>query len=422
MSPKTQNPAKGGELIRRKIGKLELLLAPRPGSGLVASRAYVRCGSADEGPGEIGLASFTSSMLKRGTAGRTSAQIAFDLESLGAMAAYGTGVDACHATLRSAASDYPAALEIYFDCLKNPAFDAKEMEIERQSVLAYLKRAEDEKFDYTYRHYIKMIFAGHGYGHMSDGEQEDVLAIDAEACRAWHKNTFRPENTLFVVAGDFDPDAMCDWLASNSEGWAPPGEGAPRYEAKGSEGPADEAQEATLHQKLEQGFIVMGYRTPELTHPDHAALRLASAALGEGFSGRLFTNLRDERSLAYAVGSSLTSHRLRGHMMLYIGTEPDRMDEAKAGLLDEVEALCAAPLSEEDLSRARNYVAGKYLMAHQSLAARTSHWARWEDSGLGADFDERYVDTLREVGTEDVLRAVRKWWKNPAIVMLRPEV
>lgn len=417
LTPKTKVRSEAG-FVREKVGELEVMLAPRPGSGLTAAELYIRRGSADEGPEEIGLASFTASMLKRGTEARASAEIAFELESLGATAGHGAGLDAAHSSLRCATADFRAALAVFFDCLRRPTFDPGELEIERDSLLAYLKRLEDQKFDLTYREYIKRIFAGHGYGHAPEGEAEDVTKITQGRCRAWHAEVYRPRNMLFVAAGDFESDAMLGWLAEQVEDWRPAGVERPRCE-QSSEGSGEQGVVEKVKQ-LEQGFVVMGYHVPPPTHTDYFALRIASAALGEGFAGRLFTNLRDRRSLAYAVGSALRSHRLGGHMMLYIGTQGERLDEAREGLAAEARALAEKELGEEDLARAQNYVAGKFVMGRQTLASRCAAMARWEDLGLGAEFDEQYVERLRTVTVEQVLQAAKRWWVRPSTVVLRP--
>jgi zinc protease len=262
--------------------------------------------------------------------------VAFELESLGAMSSHGAGLDAAQSSLRCAAPDFPAALDVLVDCIRRPAFDPAELEIERDAVLAHLMRAEDEKFEFTYRQYLKRIFEGHGYGHSPEGEPDDVRAITPEACRAWHLRAYRPENLMFVAAGEFEPDALVDQVIRVTEGWSAATPTHARYELAGPPGAPPPRLE--LRKPLEQGFHIVGFRTPAMTHEDFPALRLACAALGEGFSGRLFTHLRDERSLAYAVGSSLNAYRLCGHMMLYIGTQPERMDEALEGLLSEAGA------------------------------------------------------------------------------------
>lgn len=413
------NGASRSAFIRRRLGLVDALLLPAPGSGLIAAQFIVRRGSADEQPGELGLASFTAGMLKRGTTSRSSARIAFEMESLGAMSSHGAGLDAAESSLRCAAVDFPAALEILVDCMRRPAFDPREFEIERESVLAHLMRTEDEKMGYTYRRYIKRIFACHGYGHSPEGDPGDVRAITPEACRAWHRRAYRPENLLFIAAGDFDPDALCGWLDRELAGWASDSPAGERYALTSP--PAAPPGPLELTKPLEQGFQIAGFRTPALTHPDYPALRLASAALGEGFAGRLFTRLRDERSLAYAVGCSLYANRLCGHTMLYIGTQPERLDEALEGLLSEARALGTEDLTADDLRRARNYVAGKYLMGHQSLGARVGYLARWEDAGGGAEQDALFLDRLAAVTAADIRAAIGRWWTDPVVVTLRPE-
>jgi len=115
---------------------MEILLAPRRGEGLVAAEALARRGSVDEAPGEHGLASFTISMLMRGTARRSSQKLAFDLESLGAMAGEADGADACSLSMRAAAPEASQVMEILFEALREPAFDSVEHEINRQETLA----------------------------------------------------------------------------------------------------------------------------------------------------------------------------------------------------------------------------------------------------------------------------------------------
>lgn len=415
----SNGPATEPVLIRRKVGALDVLLSPSSGSGLIAAQFTIRRGSADEREGEVGLASFTAGMLKRGTDSRSSSQVAFDLESLGAMTSHGAGPDAAHSSLRCAALDFPAALEILVECMRHPAFDPNELEIEREGILAHLMRAEDEKSQYTYRRYLRRIFENHGYGHPGEGEADDVRAITPDACREWHRWVYRPDHMLFVAAGDFDADEMCRQLERHFGDWKTDAGERPRYSL--AQPPDAPPEPLELRKQLEQGFQMVGFRTPGLSDPGYPALRLASAALGEGFTGRLFRNLRDQRSLAYAVGSSLRAHRLCGHLMLFIGTQPERLDEALEGLLDEARGMANAPLTEDEFRRVLHYATGKYLMAHQSLGARVGHLARWEDVGGDAAQDARYVERLQSVTRKQIQEAIARLVDSPVIVTLRPE-
>jgi zinc protease len=403
---------------RLKTGGMDVLLAPRPGSGLVAVATVIRRGSADERPGEHGLASFALSMLMRGTARRSSRQMAFDLESIGAMAGAEDGMDTGSLSLRATARVAPEALGILFEALREPAFDAAEHEIHRQETLALLRMAEDDTFGHTYREYLKAMFAGHGYGHPSEGEIADVEAIAPEDCRRWHGEAIRPETLLLVAVGDFEPKAWEGLLGGLAGDWRP--EGAPRARGEIAPDGRRAPDPALTRPAIQQGFIAGGFRTPPITHPDYPALRLASAVLGEGFAGRLFTHLRDERSLAYALGAMLRPYRLGGHQVLYIGTKPSTIDEARAGLLAEAEALRREPVSQTDLDRARQYVIGKYLMGTQSLAQQAGMLAGWEDAAGDAALAYAWPDRLRAITAEQVLEAARAWWTEPTLAVLRP--
>lgn len=404
---------------RTRIGPVEVLLVPRPDSGMIAARALFRRAAVDESESDHGLASFTTAMLMRGTRRRSSEQMAFDLESLGAQANESDGMDRCALSLQSSARVGHQALEILFEALREPAFDPHEHEICRQETLAHLRMIEDEKFGFTYREHLKNMFAGHGYGHPVEGQIEDVSALTPEDCRRWHAEAIRPETLMLVVGGDFAVDDMKNHLAGFLHGWDAEAPLRPRQQA---EPPVHRPRHVELTKpELHQGFIVAGFRTPTVQHPDYPALRLASAALGEGFCGRMFTNLRDRRGLAYALGSKLSALRLAGHQVLFIGTKPDSIDEARDGLFEEAEAIRGHPLQPEDFERARQYVIGKYLMARQSLARRIGWLAWWEDVADNAALDAAFPDRLREVTPGDLQRAAEQWWRDPTVTILRPE-
>ena len=99
---------------RLQINGMDILLLPRPGSGLVAATTVIRRGAADERADEHGLASFTIHMLLRGTQRRNSEQFAHELESLGAMVGPGDGLDTCSLGMRAAAPEAAEALRLYF--------------------------------------------------------------------------------------------------------------------------------------------------------------------------------------------------------------------------------------------------------------------------------------------------------------------
>src|SRR2546430_9139523 len=112
----------------------------------------------------------------------------------------------------------------------------------------------------------------------------------------------------------------------------------------------------------QQSQILMGAFGPPLDHPDHAAVKVLSTILGGGMAGRLFAELRDKQGLAYTATSYYDPVREPGVLVLYLGTAPENAQKAESALLGEVERIRREPVSADELTRAKGYLLGRYVM------------------------------------------------------------
>jgi zinc protease len=83
------------------------------------------------------------------------------------------------------------------------------------------------------------------------------------------------------------------------------------------------------------------------------------AAIASGLGGRLFEALRDKRSLAYTVVASSWQKGRGGALVTYIATAPEREEEARSAMLEELSRFAADRVTADELNRARNYLAGQ---------------------------------------------------------------
>jgi zinc protease len=117
-----------------------------------------------------------------------------------------------------------------------------------------------------------------------------------------------------------------------------------------------------------QSALAMVFPGPARRDPNrHAAEVLTAVASGLG--GRLFEALRDKRSLAYTVLASSWQRGRAGALVTYIATSPEREEEARAAMLQELEVFRSQPVSDSELTQAVNYLAGQAEVARQSAAA-----------------------------------------------------
>jgi predicted Zn-dependent peptidase len=137
-------------------------------------------------------------------------------------------------------------------------------------------------------------------------------------------------------------------------------------------------------------------------------------------SSRLFRTLRDEEGLAYSVGSAYPTRRGAGRIVLHIGTAPENVEAAEAGLRREVERLREGPVPEDELRRTQAYLSGSFVLDRRTNGRQSFYLAFYEAMGVGAEYVTHYPGLLEAVDTTEVLRAARRHLVEPAAVVVGP--
>jgi predicted Zn-dependent peptidase len=164
----------------------------------------------------------------------------------------------------------------------------------------------------------------------------------------------------------------------------------------------------------------MGFVGPSVTDPDYAAVKVLSAVLGGGMSGRFFVELRDKQGLAYSLGAINPSRAGPAFIVGYLGTSPTTAEPAEAGMLREIERIRAEAPTAEEMARAKAYLQGTLAMDRRTNARQAWYLAFFELMGAGHDFPERYTRALAGVTAADVQAAAQRYLGRPTIVVLRP--
>ncbi|MCX7043946.1 MAG: pitrilysin family protein [Candidatus Sumerlaeota bacterium] len=406
------------EAIMQTLSNGMTLIVDTPaGNEVAAVVILLPAGASSELDVENGLTNLTMRMLTHGTRSLTARQFNEKIESLGASFSAGATEDYAFISLTCLRQDLDTMLELAHDAFYHPAFEQEEMDKEREVIIAGLKRIEDDSFQFTYQEFLKDIYYGHPYGMNPRGTPECLAMFAPLNLSSRHEEVCRTGGAIVSIAGDVD-SAM---LAHLFEKWAPPVRPvAPRmvaWKALTTRG----RPTRTLLKERNQGFVVMGYPAAPMKDEDMPYLRVVSAALGEGMSSRLFTILRDQGSLAYAVGTMCVPRFDQGYFACYIGTSPENIPAAVAGIQHQIELVTEDILPPKELERAQNYILGKFQLGLQTNEARARYRALSLMGGLGLDYMERYPDIIRHISAEKTRAIARRYLKSPVIVILKPK-
>ena len=108
-----------------------------------------------------------------------------------------------------------------------------------------------------------------------------------------------------------------------------------------------------------QAQIVLGVPAPRRDHADQWTLSVLNGVLGDGMSSRLFLEVREERGLAYDVGSSTVAYSDAGVLAVYAGVDPQRIRPTIAAVLEELARLRDEDVPDHEMAKVKAYLAGR---------------------------------------------------------------
>lgn len=333
----------------------------------------VPCGCRYDPAGQEGLANMVCDMVQRGAGERDTRQFLNDLENLGVD--YAGSVSNSHTSFGGATLSERVfeALAIFADMVQRPRLPAEQMEDSRMVCLQEILALEDDlarrtMMDLRRRHYPLP------FGRDQYGTQESVASLQVEDVRRHWETHFVPQGTILAVAGNFQWEAFRDHAASCFNSWsgAEPLEVEPQAAQRGYQ---------HLSHDSTQTHIAVAYPVVPPSHEDFYRALAGEYVLGDGFSSRLFTEVREERGLCYTVGASY--HTLRGDacVQCYAGTTNDRAQQTLDVMLVEISRLSEG-IRQEELDRLKARFKSARIMQQESSTARSGVMAgQWYHLG-----------------------------------------
>lgn len=299
--------------------------------------------------------------------------------------------------------------------LRSPRFEKKDMERQVQNMKAALARRQDNPQALLFARVRPFLFPQHCYGFDSLGTPANLDSFTREnLVNYWKRQSSLP--WVLTLTGDFDPAAVKAWAAQLP---------VPAAASSGGVSSPRWTEEKTLGIHApgrNQAYLLQVFPTVPQDHPDAPALMLLDAILS-GQSGLLFSKMRDEQGLGYTVTSFYQSLPEAGLMAFYIGTTPDKVEQARKGFAGIIEDVRQKPLPAALLEKGFNRLEGEYYRGRQSLGARSTESATLAILGLPETFRRDVLEKASRLTPADVQEAARKYLAPEACreLLLTPE-
>jgi zinc protease len=387
-------------------GGARLLVAPRPAIPIVVVRAYVRAGSAFDPPDAPGLANLTAELLTRGSGARTGPELDRAIEFVGGTLESEAGRDGSALTLAVLRKDLDLGLDLLTESLLRPSFPEDELRRKVSDIQAAIQRSEENPEAVGGRALARLLYPGHPYARAVAGTAESVGAVTREQVVAFHRARYRPDATIIAVVGDVTVDEIRAALSRRLSGWpAPSSPDAVVPLAPASPPIAAE----TISRELTQATVYLGRPSVRRDHPDYFPLLVANYILGGGSASRLYTRVREDAGLAYAVGSSLSPGRYGASCTVSLQTRVDGVAEALRLVRTQMAEMSRAPVGERELGLAKSYLIGSFPLRLDTSIKVADMLTAIEEYDLGLDYPDRFVQAVGRVTKADVERVAARY-------------
>lgn len=339
----------------------------------VAMGVWIKSGSRCEPAETNGISHFVEHMVFKGTRSRSALHIAREMDSIGGNLDAFTGKETICFNVKSLAEHVPIALDVLSDLVLNPTFSSGDIERERGVILEEIKIDEDNPDVLVHELFTQNFWKDHPLGKPILGTTATVGKLDQDKLFGYHKERFLGGNMIFSAAGNLEHDQFVQAVAEKFSAMS-------IGEAKCTEEVPEASARIVLRNKkaLEQVQICLGVPAPPITDNNRYITLILNTVLGGGMSSRLFQTIREERGMVYSIYSDLNPYRDAGTLCIYAGTSVGKALEVVDLILVELRKLKEAPLSDEELTRAKDQVKGNILMGLESSNSRMANLARQE--------------------------------------------
>jgi predicted Zn-dependent peptidase len=383
---------------------LPVLLLARRDVPVVSVALAVGAGGKRETRERRGLADFAAAMLMKGTKTKSAQQLAQAIESVGGALAVNADLENTFIRCDVLAARVGTCLDLLPDLVTAPAFDAKATdEVRRQLSGAVRRRREDPEA--LAEEHLENALWGDAHVRGWPVTLETIGAIEPADLVAWHAATFRPQNALLVVVGDFDTAALKAQVSKAFGAW----KRADLTQAPSYPEPALKGLRVRLIDRpdLAEAQIVAGHLGVAHGDADYLPTVLMNDSLGGGVGSRLGRALGAGADESLRASSAFDRYLTRGAFMAGTAVSSAEVGAALQVLLGELKKMREQGPTASELAAAKASLAGAYPVGLQGAPALAQALLSAELHGLGDAWVRDFPLRVAAVGLGDVRAAAK---------------
>ena len=393
--------------------------APMTERNSVSIGIWVHVGGRHETEKLGGVSHFLEHIVFKGTKSRTSRQIKESIEGVGGSMNAFTAEEYTCFLAKVAHKHFENVFDVLSDMVLSASISDEDVKKERTVIMEEIKMTQDQPSQLADELLSEIVWQGHALGRPLAGTLETVGALTPKDIAGYRDMFYRPNLITVAAAGHIDHKALHRAAESHFTG----SERGPETPATAFK-PAQQKPALKLFTKAtEQTHLSLALHSFPKDHPEEYVLDILSVLLGGNMSSRLFNEVREERGLAYDVGSYLRRYRETGAFVVSAGVDNQKAKEAIEVILKELDKVTRETVPAEELRRAKDFYLGQLELGMEN-SMNQMLWVGENIVTLGkVRTPEEVMKRIERVTPDDVRRVAKEIFKTSALnlAMVGPE-
>ena len=387
-------------------GGLRFVHVPMPGTKSVSVAFFVGVGSRNEDEKVAGVSHLVEHMLFKGTERRSRpGDISTTIDGVGGMQNASTDKENTVFWVKVASEHTELGVELLADMIRHSLLRPRDLRTEKSVVLEELSMAADDPQDWVHVLTDEVLWPHQPLGREIAGTEKSVLAVTRANLRRHMLDYYGPNNAVVSIAGGIHFGQAETLIRRYFAEWSP----VPAPQPLAAAVPPDGDLFRGMERPTEQVNVCLAFPAIARRHPDRWAIDVMLTVLGGGGSSRLFQTLRERSGLAYETHAYSVHYVDTGAIVLYIGTDPSKVERALDGMAREIEKMRKRGISAEELKRAQNFYAGRLWLGMEDSSSVASWFGGQEILQHDVVTPANAIQAIRDVTQEDVLRVARSY-------------
>jgi zinc protease len=405
---------------RSKVAGIDLITYRTNVKDVVVILGSLPAGDAFGESGNIAIPTLTGMMLDRGTEALDKFAIADQLDNVGAEISFSVGTQTLEIRAKCLKKDLPLVIGLIASELRTPKLLAEEFDKAKQQFAGALQGSLQNTEARAHEAFGRAIFPqGHpNRPHLTAEYLTAAKTATLEEVKAFHAKYYGPAHLMLVLAGDVPVAQIQAEISKDFSGWSG-GEDFIRAAAPAAAHGPHEVP--VLLADKPSVSVILGQPTGlRYRDPGALALRVGTAVLGHGFTGRLMSSVRDKEGLTYNIGAGLGEDSITdGSWEISASFAPELLDRGIAATRRELDKWWKDGVTDAELTQHKQGIVGSYFVGLSTTAGLANAILAAVQRGYGLAWLDDYPEAVNALTREQVNAAIKSHLNPGAMVLVK---